>query len=391
MNIIQRAFNIAKKSLRRCYSKKGILAGLHHFKDYWARDGFFASYGSLELGDYEIVKKNLCLFLDNISKDGQIPLRIGRRPHIFPFVFIGFKIKRKALFTFDFNNKPAVDNNSLFIISFGEYIKKTKELGFLKKNIAKIEKIFNWNFRNDKDNDLLIEEPGLSNWADSVKKKGKVLYTNACHYKACAMLSELFYLDKNKEKSYYYRELSKKIKKAINSLFWKNKYYLDWIKNKRKANKGSIKDSEKISKKQDSESFSSAGNFLSVIWGISDKGKAKKIMDYSKSLGIMQPAFKDYNKSLISFPIKMIGLYDYHSRLSWLWIGCLRAIALNKIGLKKESLNVLRKMSKLIIRHNTVYEVYEKDMPVKRLFYRSEHPFAWSSGMFVYAVKKIFC
>ncbi len=40
----------------------------------------------------------------------------------------------------------------------------------------------------------------------------------------------------------------------------------------------------------------------------------------------------------------------------------------------------------IIVKYNGVYEVYEKDgTPLKRIFYRSEHPFAWSAGLFLYA------
>ena len=40
---IKQAYNVAKNDLRACYGKQGINAGLNHFKDYWARDAFFAS------------------------------------------------------------------------------------------------------------------------------------------------------------------------------------------------------------------------------------------------------------------------------------------------------------------------------------------------------------
>ena len=38
----------------------------------------------------------------------------------------------------------------------------------------------------------------------------------------------------------------------------------------------------------------------------------------------------------------------------------------------------------------SVYEVYEESgVPVKRFLYKSEYPFAWSAGMYVYAYNKI--
>ena len=62
------AFEIAKKSLKECYEKNGIIAGKVHYANHWARDSFYASWGALELGDFEIVKKNLELFLKYMKR-----------------------------------------------------------------------------------------------------------------------------------------------------------------------------------------------------------------------------------------------------------------------------------------------------------------------------------
>jgi hypothetical protein len=44
----------------------------------------------------------------------------------------------------------------------------------------------------------------------------------------------------------------------------------------------------------------------------------------------------------------------------------------------------------LILENKGVYEVYDKTgKPVKRIIYKSEYPFAWSSGLLIYAAKEI--
>lgn len=41
-----------------------------------------------------------------------------------------------------------------------------------------------------------------------------------------------------------------------------------------------------------------------------------------------------------------------------------------------------------IVKYNGVYEIYEKNgKPVKRMFYQSEHPFAWSAGLYLWVAK----
>ena len=74
------ALKIAINELRKCYTDKGIIAGIHHFTDYWARDGFFACFGALAINDTSIVKKQVNLFFSFQRNDGLIPYRIMQGP-----------------------------------------------------------------------------------------------------------------------------------------------------------------------------------------------------------------------------------------------------------------------------------------------------------------------
>ena len=57
-------------------------------------------------------------------------------------------------------------------------------------------------------------------------------------------------------------------------------------------------------------------------------------------------------------------------------------ISLNK---KEEAIKQLKIMSNQIIKYNGVYECYSREgKPLKKLSYKSEHPFAWSSGMYLW-------
>ncbi len=378
MQIINQALKVASDNLRACYGKHGIYAGLHHFKDYWARDSFFASYGSLAKEDYDIVRQNLDLFLKNINSQGQIPLRIGKSGLGIVLSYYGFAKygKRKPIYDTDKTGKKTVDQNSLFIILLYEYYKATKDKNFLIKNIEKIEKVIQWNFLNDKDKDYLIEESKYCNWADSIRKKGKVLYTNVCHCHGLYCMSKIYEkIDITKSRKYL--DLHKKVKNKINELFWSGEHYLDWIDGKKRYNY-----------------FSTDGNILAILWNIASKEKARYIEEASHIFDVneipSQCVHPNYPNKYVSLQIRLLGLGDYHNGLSWLWLGCINAIAKNKIGMKKDAVSLLRKISLLITKYRHVYEVYDKSgKPVKRLIYRAEYPFAWSSGLFIYAVKEI--
>lgn len=374
--MIQKAYNIAKRDLRACYAEQGIYAGLKHFTDYWARDSLFACFGSLELGDYDIVKKTLNLFIKYQHKNGQIPLRVG--DYFIAWKIFGFKPKTKIRARYDqdkFFSHPT-DQNSLFIIVFEKYIRKTKDYKFLRNNINSLRKAIQWNLSNDKDKDYLMEDKNYSTWADSLKKKGKVLYTNVLHCEALKRYSNLCKILKIKEATQY-ADLSKEVNNKINRTFWNGNYYIDWIE------------------KKPYNYFSTDGNVLAIHFGIADKEKAKKIQQSIKKFGInkgmpSKTNHPKYPSSKVSIINKSIGLGDYHNGIRWIWLGCIDAIAKHKTGMKKEARELLNKISQIIVKYNGVYEVYEPNaMPVNRHIYKSEQPFSWNSGLFIYAVKKV--
>jgi len=366
--MINKAFNIAVRDLRTCYTKKGILAGIKHFDNYWARDIFFSSLGALTLKDYSIVKKNLSLFLKYIKIDGQLPLRINNYfiwLHVLQIPLLDIiKIKNKsARYTEDKLGHVTVDQNSLFIIALAEYIKKTRDSKFLKKNYSKIKKIMDWNGSE------LIREDSYANWADSIKKRGYVLYTNVLH---CKALYDFYKLSKDKN----YLKLHKKIKDEINKKFWNGKYYVDFIDEKKY------------------NYLSTDGNILGILFDIFPKNREKIIINYieKRKTDFISVAYPKYKKSLVFFPFIFLNMYDYHNMV-WIWLDSLYALVLYKNNYKKKSLELIKKISGLIVKYKNVYEVYEKKnneyVPVNRFFYKSEVPFAWSSGLFIYALKEM--
>ncbi len=378
--MLKRAFETATESLRKCYHKKGIFAGTHHFTDYWARDSFFAGLGSLSLGDYDIVKKNLELFMKYQKEDGQIPLRIGSNRFEMTLKFMGMNLPFREIphYSQDKGRNPAPDVNALFVINFYNYFQATKDSNFLEANISHLEKAVKWLMHCDEDNDLLLEEKGYSTWQDNIKKKGKVLYTNVCYSHSLFCLSEMFgeLGIKNKEKEY--KKLFERVTNRINEIFWNGEYYNDWV-------------DEKTHKE-----FSTDGNVLAIVWDIADTEKGKRIENSLDRLGINAfiPSLTNSpfysGKEASSFLLKLTGMEDYHNGLCWLWLGCVDAVAKYKINRKRDAEKILERIAGIIVRHNNVYEVYEQTgLPLKRFFYKSEENFAWSSGLFVWAYSKI--
>ncbi|MGF3555305.1 MAG: hypothetical protein ACQXXF_08620, partial [Thermoplasmatota archaeon] len=84
---------------------------------------------------------------------------------------------------------------------------------------------------------------------------------------------------------------------------------------------------------------------------------------------------------------KLIGIGGYHNfEHAWLWIGCLEFLARKKANDEKAE-KIINKIINKVIEFNDVFEVYDNEgKPVFTDYYKSEHPFAWSAGMIIYAL-----
>jgi glycogen debranching enzyme len=370
------AYNMAVATLQDRYADNGILAGKGHFSDLWARDFCFAGWGALKLGDYEVVKQGLETLMGHIGADGQVPLRVGQP--VFILKYFGFDANPpRARYKEDKGVSVSVDNNALLIILASQYISVAKDDLFLQTHIDSLKQILAWNYLQDTDDDNLIEEGPYAGWADSLKKQGKVLYTNVLHYQATRAYAELVERLNRQEESQYYHNLADRIRDTLNIHFWNGQFYVDWISGGKKQ-----------------ETFSSDGNLLAVLYGIASPDRVKQIqrclvefqLNRGYTTGTNYPKYRPRN---IYFPFFLINMQDYHNGLDWLWLGCLDIVCKWQQGQQSEALAQLTTLSQKIVAYNGVYEVYDKGVPVKRLFYRSEEFFAWSSGMFVWMILEI--
>lgn len=370
---VSKAFDIAVNDLRACYGIFGIYAGLNHFNDYWTRDACFASFGALNVGDRDIVKRQIIHFINHRKFNWHLP-KVILRSQFQKILFLTTtkSIRFRALSLLSIYH--AKDQNSLFIIAASDYIKKCKDIEFAKEYIGYFEKIIQHDVSHDMDKNSLLEQSYYSDWEDSLRKTGEVLYTNICRCKALQSMAEIFNLLKNKEKHEEFSGYYKKTKAEINKRFWNGQYFND-------TSKGDI-------------TFSGSGNALAMIWNIATKQQAKSIAKFVDEKNLfdftLTTNYPRYSSLRVSPFLRLAGMTDYHNGMRWLWVGCAYAAGLWKHGMEKKSIDCMEKIAKKIIEYAHIYEVYEKDgTPVSRYLYKSEVPFAWSSGMFVYAVKEI--
>ena len=375
---IEKAIQIAKENLRQCYTKRGILTGSRQV--YWSWDSFFASFGAIAIGDFDIVKTNLKLYLSYQRAGGEIPKRFANP--LYSLRYIGLPIaetwpNQRPNYRSPYYTGPSLTQQPIFIIAFHHYIKKTDDIKFLRANFSKLVKIFKFLQNHSYKNGLLKESFG-GGWAEGILKRGAIAFTNICYVRSLQCMKELADLIDKTEEAKFYALKAKRLNAKINQVLWsddKEGFYSDWHGLSRH------------------HFFAADSNILAILWGIADKDQTAKIDRrlnklMAKSSIPMPVAESKYRAIRIFWTYLFSGMKNYHINFSWTWLGSSCALAKLKIGKKEQAVKILAKIAAAIVRDGTVHEIYYNDKPVNIFFYKSETPWAWSAGLFLYACEK---
>jgi len=368
--------SIASKDLASCVTPVGITAGQHHFVDLWARDSLFATFGLYSKNELSIAKTTLETFLKYQRHDGLIPYRVLRSKVTFLkyFGIQSYLSYPKPDFRSHQSGGIVPDGGLMVVIAAAEYVRRSGDREFLETHYQTLSRAINWytkRFHTD-----LIREWYLCEWADSVFKSGRVLYTNILYWRALGDSAKMATLSKNIADAHIFSSMQETIAAIIQKNFWTGTYFADWVDRTRH------------------NYFAVFPNMLAIVFGFASNEQAESILAYSKKYcwngWAMEENYPRYPWWRIPPWNYLAGVADYHNRgVIWLQPTILYAMALSKIGKRSDAQKVLNGVADKIIEYNGVYEIYEKNgRPVSRL-YKSEHPFAWSAGLFLWANKKI--
>ncbi len=355
---------IAITSLRACYTKAGIIAGPHHFTDYWARDGFFAAFGSLAIGDIEIVQSMLALFFSHQRPDGLIPYRIMRGP-----ISLGKYLGKPKLYqnpraTYKLRGigQSIYDGTTLCLL-FAALTKNPQYLPQIKKGLL---------YLASREKHGLLWDGPMGEWNDAVWKYGNLLYNNIIYWYMYDRLANwIKVIDPS-----FAASLSAKanlVAVSLRSRLWNGKYFADWHDYKRQ------------------DYFYPFGNCLAVAWGLTTKEETASILQKCSSVQFdftLETNSPKYHWWRTDLAQRLIGMSDYQNQGILWWQPITSYLAALKKAGRKSEFNLLSKtISDKIIRDQIIHECYERDgTPVKRWLYTSEHPFAWASGMILWAL-----
>lgn len=354
-----------------------LCAGSRNFREPWARDFGFASFGLVELGEFQAVRETLEVFLLNQKSSGQFPVKVHSTNFVDRYLHSLFKrqqpisapIKPKYITA---HNTISPDGNALLIIALLNYAQRSGDANFARQHWEALKRAVFWFEEQEKEADGLIHQPPYADWADSVARSGRVLYTNVLYWKAMRDLADAAQRYGMTEDQPYLQRKAEKIKASINAHFWR-------------ANLGYYITSQYF------DNLSSSGNLLAVSWGLAAPAQAHSILDKMNGFDMANPVptqvvHRAYPDKFIAIENRLGGIANYHTSAAWLWLGAWHVIALTRMERLDEARALLRRIARVIVRDGAVHEVYAPDGNYLSTFwYTSEAPLTWSAGMVVYA------
>jgi len=376
-NVVLDAYAIATKALTACSVEQGIVAGGHHFVDLWARDSLFACLGALSAGNTDIARRTITSFLDGQQRDGLLPYRLLRAPSSVgkyrghPRYFA----EPKANYRSHQSGGIVPDGGLMTVQAAQAYLSVSEDLDTVTTWYPHLSAGMAW--YEERFGEGLVREWFLCEWADAVLKRGKVLYTNVLYFKSLGDMSGVAERLGRLQNARRYTEAQARVKELLNREFWTGTHYADWIDHRRQ------------------DYFSSHVNMLSIIYGLAGEDKAKSILAMARNhclLGwTLETNWPKYPWWRIPLQNYVVGMADYHNRgCLWLQPGLMYILALQRLGKKQEARTRLEAAAAQIVKYGDVFEVYEKDgTPVNRRWYTSEHPFAWSAGLFIHTCHEL--
>src|SRR5215211_1936030 len=209
-------------------SKEILHAGYRNFSESWARDFGFAAFGLLTLKQYNPIKETLEAFFYHQTSEGQLPVKLHSVDVVTRFLhsFFGREQPNELMLKPKYisgHGAPSLDGQALLVIAALAYTQETGNLKFLQEHWAELRSAMNWlhRYRKGTGDDPLLHQGAFADWADSIARHGRVLYTNVVYWKA---LSEMAIaanrLDFHAEAIAYFSQ-AEKIVRAINRYFWR--------------------------------------------------------------------------------------------------------------------------------------------------------------------------
>lgn len=367
------AYQIAVRDLRACYNPDGIVAGRLKFNAYWARDGLWAVFGALALGDAGQARAELEMFAKYQPPSGSIPVRIefvGHHLSGYNTLRTRPKVVGRAGGIF----RDPVDTAALFVLAVHEYLVRTGDRAVTAGLVPSADRALGWLRTQDRDGDGLLETHYLADWMDSIIKGPKVFNINAIYCAALRAFAAIAAATGEPDAAARASAAAEAVAARLQAVFWNGEYFVDWVHGRRRGG------------------FSSDGNVAAIYFRTATDAQARSILAFIARRGLdadtplrtcdpVYPWWKVYPMYYLA------GIPDYHRTLIWPWLGTANALNKARLGDRAAAVRDLERIGAWFVQAGAVNEIYlPNGIPVSRRAYSSEVPFAWNAAFYVYAL-----
>ncbi len=303
---------IEKRTLPDGQRKVVLCAGMRNFREPWARDFSFASFGLIELNELRATRETLEVFFLNQTAEGQYPVKIHSTNILDRFLISLFgrqqpidpPLRPKYITA---HNTISLDGNALLVIAALLYLRRVEDWQFCDRHWPGLKKGLDWLENHALGEDDLLTQGAYTDWADSVSRVGQVLYTNVLYWKALHDFGAVAAKYGYEEDRVVFVSKAAQVKLAINDHFWREDlgYYIT---------------------SSQFELLNSDGNLLAVAWGLASLEQANAILDNMQRMGMAIPVptqvtDQPYGSQYIAIENRLGGIAHYHTLASWLWLG----------------------------------------------------------------------
>ena len=191
-----RAMFIAAESLRSGIhtrllapgiGKEILHAGYRNFRECWARDFGFASYGLIAMDQFKVVKETLEAFFWHQAADGRLPVKLYSMGYVTRYLhsLLGREQSTARMLRPKYisaHGAPSLDGQAILVIAALHYAKKANDSDFLLRYWESLGRAITWLQKYRRKS--LLHQGAYADWADSVERRGAVLYTNVLYWKA---------------------------------------------------------------------------------------------------------------------------------------------------------------------------------------------------------------
>jgi hypothetical protein len=369
---------IQTRHLTNYLSKKILHAGYRNFFESWARDFGFAAYGMLSLKLYDTVKETLEAFLWHQTPQGQLPVKLHSIHTVTRFLhsFLGREQPIETMLKPKYisgHGAPSLDGQGMLVIAALSYVEETDDSTFLPTHWKQLELAMDWLKSYRHPGGVLLHQGAFADWADSIARRGRVLYTNVIYWKALREMAQAAARLEWKDQSIQYSEEADQVAHAIQTHLWQ-------------PDLGYFATSDRL------HQLSSDGNLLAIAWGLASAEQAESILKVMEEANMAIPVptrvvYPSYPLELIALENLLGSVANYHTDASWLWIGAWHVIALVKMGHVDKAHETVGRITGVVVRDRQVNEVHGPNgQPLSSMWYQTESPLSWNAGMVIYAL-----